>query len=76
MSKRKSFHLEFLNTAQKIAWGTFDAHDVLFMLGPAGVGKTMLAISFAISELLERKRERIILTRPIVEAGESLGYLP
>jgi phosphate starvation-inducible PhoH-like protein len=70
------FHLEFKNQAQKMAWGAFDQHDVLFLLGPAGTGKTHLACAFAISEILAKKKKRIILTRPIVEAGESLGYLP
>lgn len=71
-----SFHLEFKNQAQKIAWGAFDKHDVLFLLGPAGTGKTHLACAFAISEILAKKKKKIILTRPIVEAGEKLGFLP
>lgn len=72
----KSFHLEFLNPAQKLAWATFDKHDVLFLLGPAGSGKTHLASAFAISEILSKKKKKIVLTRPIVEAGEKLGFLP
>jgi len=75
-NKRHSFHLEFLNASQKIAWSGFDQHDVLFLLGPAGCGKTHLAAAFAINEVLNKTRRRIILTRPIVEAGESLGFLP
>lgn len=71
-----NFHLEFKNQAQKMAWGAFDQHDVLFLLGQPGTGKTFLACAFAVSEILAKKRKRIILTRPIVEAGESLGYLP
>jgi len=74
--KNKSFHLEFLNQAQKLAWEAFDKHDVLFLIGPAGCGKTMLACAFGISEVVSKKKKKIILTRPIVEAGESLGYLP
>lgn len=74
--KQRSFHLEFLNPAQKIAWAGFEQHDVLFLLGPAGCGKTHLAAAFAINEILSKSRKRIILTRPIVEAGESLGFLP
>src|SRR5262252_123227 len=73
---KRSFHLEFLNASQKMAWAGFDQHDVLFLLGPAGCGKTHLAAAFAINEILNKSRRRIILTRPIVEAGESLGFLP
>jgi phosphate starvation-inducible PhoH-like protein len=73
---KKTFHLEFLNQAQKLAWGAFDQHDVLFLLGPAGCGKTMLSCAFAISEILAKKRRKIVLTRPVIEAGESLGFLP
>jgi phosphate starvation-inducible PhoH-like protein len=73
---RKSFHLEFKNPAQKVAWAAFEQHDVLFLLGPAGTGKSHLAVAFAVNEILARRKKRIILTRPIVEAGESLGFLP
>lgn len=73
---RKAFHMEFKNTAQKIAWTNFEQNDVLFLLGPAGVGKTFLAMAFAISEILSKKKKKVILTRPIVDAGEHLGYLP
>jgi phosphate starvation-inducible protein PhoH len=73
---RKTFHMEFKNTAQKLAWSSFEQHDVLFLLGPAGVGKTYLSMAFAISEILSKKKKKIILTRPIVDAGEHLGYLP
>lgn len=74
--RRQPFHLEFLNQAQKMAWGAFDQHDVLFLLGPAGCGKTHLACAFAISEILAKKKKKCVLTRPIVEAGEALGFLP
>ena len=74
--KRQPFHLEFLNQAQKMAWAAFDQHDVLFLLGSPGTGKSHLACAFAISEILSKKKKKIVLTRPIVEAGESLGYLP
>ena len=50
--------------------------DVVIGIGPAGTGKTYLAMAVAVSELLTRKVDRIILTRPAVEAGESLGFLP
>ncbi len=51
-------------------------HDVVFGVGPAGTGKTYLAMAAAVSALLSRKYKRIILTRPAVEAGEKLGFLP
>lgn len=74
--KQGTFHLEFLNAAQKMAWGAFDQHDVLFLLGAPGSGKTYLSCAFAVSEILNRQRRKIIITRPVVEAGERLGYLP
>jgi phosphate starvation-inducible PhoH-like protein len=51
-------------------------HDVTFGLGPAGTGKTYLAMAMAVSALLKGEVNRIILTRPAVEAGEALGFLP
>jgi phosphate starvation-inducible PhoH-like protein len=51
-------------------------HDLIFGVGPAGTGKTYLAAVAAVSALQSGKFERIILTRPAVEAGESLGFLP
>jgi len=51
-------------------------HDVTFGIGPAGTGKTYLAVAMALSALREGKIGRIILTRPAVEAGEALGFLP
>ena len=51
-------------------------HDFTFGIGPAGTGKTYLAMAMAVSSLLHGEVSRIILTRPAVEAGESLGFLP
>lgn len=51
-------------------------HDVTFAIGPAGTGKTYLAIAWALRELLTKTRRKLVLTRPVVEAGESLGFLP
>jgi phosphate starvation-inducible protein PhoH and related proteins len=51
-------------------------HDVTFGIGPAGTGKTYLAMAMALAALQEEKVARIILTRPAVEAGEALGFLP
>jgi phosphate starvation-inducible PhoH-like protein len=50
--------------------------DIVFSIGPAGTGKTYLAMAMAVSALLHKEFHRIILTRPAVEAGEKLGYLP
>ena len=51
-------------------------HDITFGIGPAGTGKTYLAVAMAVAALRDEKYSRIILTRPAVEAGEALGFLP
>lgn len=51
-------------------------YDLVFAVGPAGTGKTYLAVAYAVSLLKSGKIKKIILTRPVVEAGESLGFLP
>src|SRR5271169_4174862 len=51
-------------------------HDLVFGVGPAGTGKTYLAVAMAVSALLSKRVSRIVLTRPAVEAGERLGFLP
>jgi len=51
-------------------------NDIVFGIGPAGTGKTYLAMAMAVSSLLQEQINRIILTRPAIEAGEALGYLP
>ncbi len=51
-------------------------YDIVFSIGPAGTGKTYLAMAMAVSSLLRKESSRIILTRPALEAGEKLGYLP
>ena len=53
-----------------------ERHDLTFGIGPAGTGKTYLAVAMAVSALLNKKVSRIVLTRPAVEAGEKLGFLP
>lgn len=52
------------------------ASDMVFGVGPAGTGKTYLAVAMAVADLLARRVKRLILTRPAVEAGEKLGFLP
>jgi phosphate starvation-inducible PhoH-like protein len=55
---------------------TIQKHDIVFAIGPAGTGKTYLAIAAAVAALRRRDVDRIVLTRPAVEAGENLGFLP
>jgi phosphate starvation-inducible PhoH-like protein len=52
------------------------SHDIAFCIGPAGTGKTFLAIAEALRLVLSKKMRKLVLTRPVVEAGESLGFLP
>lgn len=52
------------------------AHDLVFAIGPAGTGKTYLAVAAAVAALKRKEIDRIFLVRPVVEAGESLGFLP
>lgn len=54
----------------------YESHDLLFAVGPAGSGKTYTAIALAVRALKDRAVRRVILTRPAVEAGEKLGFLP
>ncbi len=62
--------------AQKKYIDAIRKHDMVFGIGPAGTGKTYLAMAMAVSFLMDRRVNRIILTRPAVEAGERLGFLP
>jgi phosphate starvation-inducible PhoH-like protein len=52
------------------------SHDITFCVGPAGTGKTFLAIAQALYLVLSKQMRKLVLTRPVVEAGESLGFLP
>ena len=62
--------------AQKKYVDLVRGNDIVFSIGPAGTGKTYLAMALAVRSLLDKQIRRIILTRPAVEAGESLGFLP
>lgn len=64
------------NPHQKNYIDVIRGHDVVFGIGPAGTGKTYLAMAMAVAALARDEVSRIILTRPAVEAGESLGFLP
>jgi phosphate starvation-inducible protein PhoH and related proteins len=61
---------------QRVYLEQIEKHDMVFGIGPAGTGKTYLAVAQAVSSLLNKKVARIILARPAVEAGEKLGFLP
>lgn len=78
-AKRTGGHLKKVqpkSAAQQTYLDLIESSDMVFGIGPAGTGKTYLAMSMAISALVNKKVERIILTRPAVEAGERLGFLP
>jgi phosphate starvation-inducible PhoH-like protein len=62
--------------AQKFYVDTIFQKDIVFGIGPAGTGKTYLAMALAVRFLMEKRVKRIVLTRPAVEAGERLGFLP
>ncbi|AND78927.1 PhoH family protein [Streptococcus pantholopis] len=61
---------------QKAYVDSVNSHDLVFGIGPAGTGKTFLAVTLAVTALKRGQVKRIILTRPAVEAGENLGFLP
>ena len=73
-SRGKTIRAKTLN--QKKYVDAIDAHTVVFGIGPAGTGKTYLAVAKAVQALQSKQVSRIILTRPAVEAGERLGFLP
>lgn len=61
---------------QKNLVKSIEKNDITFAVGPAGTGKTYLAVAMAVSALKNKEIKKIIITRPVVEAGESLGFLP
>jgi len=61
---------------QRVYLEQIESHDMVFGIGPAGTGKTYLAVAQAVASLLEKRVARIVLARPAVEAGEKLGFLP
>ena len=64
------------NTSQRAYMNLLRRHEMVFAVGPAGTGKTYLAVAMALSMLAAKRVKRIVLTRPAVEAGEKLGFLP
>lgn len=61
---------------QRTLLETFESKDMTFVIGPAGTGKTYLSVVYAVNCLRLNKTKKIIITRPVVEAGENLGFLP
>lgn len=61
---------------QKEYLAALEEKQIVFATGPAGTGKTFIAIGYALSEVLSGRRQKLVLTRPVIEAGESLGFLP
>ncbi|OGQ22154.1 MAG: phosphate starvation-inducible protein PhoH [Deltaproteobacteria bacterium RIFCSPLOWO2_02_FULL_44_10] len=64
------------STGQKLYIDAIRKNDIVFCIGPAGTGKTYLAVAMAVTALLRKEYKRIVLARPAVEAGEKLGFLP
>jgi len=64
------------SVAQKLYIDSMRKRDIVFGIGPAGTGKTYLAMAMAVAALMEKRVNRIVLTRPALEAGERLGFLP
>ena len=71
---KRTLRVKTLGQARYVA--SLQRHDIVFAIGPAGTGKTYLAVAAAVHALKARQVERILLVRPAVEAGESLGFLP
>lgn len=75
-SSTQPLTIEWRTPGQKTAWQLMEKNAITFLLGSAGSGKTFLAMAYAINEVIQQRRSQIILTRPIVDAGEKLGFLP
>ena len=74
--RTKKRHISPRTQNQGLFIEAMNKHELVFGLGPAGTGKTFLAVAKAVSAMLEGQVDKIILTRPAVEAGENLGFLP
>ena len=73
---KEYYNVQLKNKAQRKAFATFKNVDYLFLIGPAGVGKSFLATALGVREIIHHRAGRLVLTRPIKEAEESLGFLP
>ncbi len=76
VSTRRGAHITPRTPGQKRYLDAIRHHDIVFGIGPAGTGKTFLAVAAAVAALRMDAVERLFLVRPVVEAGESLGFLP
>jgi phosphate starvation-inducible PhoH-like protein len=65
-----------LNDEQANAYNAYKENEIIFLTGAAGTGKTHLAVAFAVHDIIKRERHKIVMSRPIIEAGENLGFLP
>ncbi len=72
----KGNKIDYRSAGQEKYLDALSKYDIVFCIGPAGTGKTYLAVASALSALKKKRVSRIVLTRPAVEAGESLGFLP
>lgn len=72
----KEGHVRPKTEGQKRYYQSTLKNDIVFVIGPAGTGKTYLAVAIALAHLREKQVEKLVLVRPAVEAGESLGFLP
>ena len=73
---REDVHIRARTRGQKKYLDAIHSHEITLVVGPAGTGKTFLAMAAAVSALLNKQVKRLVLTRPAVEAGERLGFLP
>ncbi|HNR34989.1 MAG TPA: PhoH family protein [Candidatus Hydrogenedentes bacterium] len=73
---RREMHIKPRTRGQGEYLDALESHEITMVIGPAGTGKTYLAMAAAVSALLNKQVGRLILTRPAVEAGENLGFLP
>lgn len=73
---RRDIRIKPRTRGQRRYLDAIKAHELIIAIGPAGTGKTYLAMAAAVSALLNKEVNRLVLTRPAVEAGESLGFLP
>lgn len=73
---RKNDFIKPRTSTQQEYFNRVKDNDIVFAIGPAGTGKTYLAVAFAVAALKNKEINKIVLTRPAVEAGESLGFLP